>query len=137
MVFRWSGFADLTFSESAWSAFARAAELAETDAHEQCSEAWVLHDRRITFAVETESGRALVEGIKRFLGLLALQAESGEAVVEIASPRERWLRRAASPSISKELAISAADEPPNSRTIRASPPNPAELERKRQGKISS
>jgi hypothetical protein len=117
MSLRWSGFADLAFAESAWSAFARAAELAETDAHEQCPEAWVIHDRRITFSLATVSSRSLVEGMKRFLGLLALQAESGEAVIEVEAPVERWIRRAASPSVSKELAL---DDAPESRTIRAS-----------------
>lgn len=121
MVVRWSGFADLVFAESAWSAFARAAELAETDAHEQCPEAWVIRDRQITFSLETESRRALVEGMKRFLGLLALQAESGEAVIEVEAPLERWVRRAATPSISKELAFDAdTEDAPESRTIRAS-----------------
>lgn len=118
MVLRWSGFADFAFADSAWGAFARAAELAETDAHEQCPEAWVIHDRRITFSLATESGRALIEGMKRFLGLLALQAASGEAVIEVESPLERWVRRAASPSISKELALES--DAPESRTIRAS-----------------
>src|SRR5262245_42328352 len=120
MAVRWSGFADLVFTESARSAFARAAELAETDAHEQCPAAWVIDDRRIAFSLTIESGRALIEGMKRFLGLLTLQAESGEAVIEVEAPLERWVRRAATPSISKELAFALEDEVPASRTIRAS-----------------
>lgn len=118
-MLRWNGYAELAFAESAWIAFARAVELAEADAHEQHPEAWIIDDRRITFLLETESGRALIEGTKRFLGLLALQAESGEAVIEIAAPSERWVRRAATPSISKELALDPEDEAPESRTIRA------------------
>ena len=116
MSLRWSGFADLVFADSAWLAFARAAELAETDVHEQHQGAWILDDRRVTFALETESNRAVVEAMQRFLGLLALQADSGEAIIEIAEPRERWLRRAASSS-STELVES--ESPPESRTIRA------------------
>src|ERR1700679_1888071 len=95
MSLRWSGFADLGFSESAWLAFARAAELAETDVHEQHQDAWIIDDRHIAFALETESGRGPIEAMERFLGLLVLQAERGEATIEIAEPVERWVRRAA------------------------------------------
>ncbi|APR86787.1 hypothetical protein A7982_12136 [Minicystis rosea] len=115
---RWNGFAELAFTESAWIAFARAVELAETDAHETHPEAWVIRDRRITFSVEAESGRAVVEGMKRFLGLLALQAESGEAVIETAPPSERWVRRADTSFGSHDLLIDPEDEAPHSRTIR-------------------
>ncbi len=60
MGLRWSGYANLAFAESAWLAFARAAELGETDVHEQHPEAWAIDDRRVTFAVETESSRVSV-----------------------------------------------------------------------------
>jgi hypothetical protein len=119
MLLRWSGFADLVFAESAPLAFARAAELAETDVHEQHRDAWLIDDRHLAFSLESESTRPTIEAMKRFLGLLALQAEGGEAVIEIAEPRERWLRRAASPSISKELTLDMDDEAPESVTIRA------------------
>ena len=118
MLHRWSGFADLAFAESAGLAFARAAELAETDVHEQHHDAWVIDDRHLSFSLETESGRATIEAMKRFLGLLALQAQEGEATIEIAEPRERWLRRAASPSSSDDLRA-AMEGPPESQTIRA------------------
>jgi hypothetical protein len=115
---RWSGFADLVFAESARLAFAKAAELADTDAHEEHAEAWIIQDRQVTFSIETESGRPLLEGMRRFLVLLALQAESGEAVLEVAEGGERWVCRAATPSVSKELAVDPEDEAPESRTIR-------------------
>jgi hypothetical protein len=118
MATRWSGFADLAFATSAWIAFARAAELAETDAHEHHPEAWIIHDQRITFSLEATSGRAQIEGMKRFLSLLAMQAESGEAVLEVDAPSERWVRRAATPSISKELSL-VADDAEHPVTIRA------------------
>jgi hypothetical protein len=117
MSFRWSGFADLAFTESARLAFARAAELAETDAHEEHRAAWVIDDQRLTFSIETESSRPVIEGMKRFLGLLALQATSGEVVVEVVNPPERWGRRAAPPSISKELTLDPSGA--EHRTIRA------------------
>jgi hypothetical protein len=117
MFVRWSGFADLVFAESASLAFARAAELADTDVHEQHQDAWVIDDRRLSFSLETSSSRAVIEGMKRFLGLLALQAQEGEAAVEIASLRERWVRRAASPSHREELGVDS-ESPPQSQTIR-------------------
>ena len=122
-MMRWSGYADLVFAESAWLAFARAAELADTDVHEEHSEAWVIDDRHLTFALEHESGRPHVDALERFLGLLTMQAESGEAVIEIAAPSERWVRRAAPPSISDEVSVELEDRGPSSRTIRAGSPS--------------
>jgi hypothetical protein len=121
---RWSGSADLEFPDSAQLAFARACELGETDVHEEFVGAWAIEDRRITFSLEVETGRPVVEAMRRFLALLALQATAGEAVIEIAFPPERWTRRPATPSISKEIepldgAGSDADDEPSSKTIRA------------------
>jgi hypothetical protein len=121
---RWSGSADLEFPDSAHLAFSRAAELAETDAHEQYAGAWAIEDRRITFSLEVETGRPVLEAIRRFLTLLALQATAGEAVLEIAFPPERWTRRPAAPSFSKELVILDVggfdeDDSPSSKTIRS------------------
>jgi hypothetical protein len=114
MSLRWSGFAHLSFSESAWLAFARAAELAETDIHEQHQDAWIIDDRHIAFALETESGRGPIQAMQRFLDLLVLQAEAGEARIEIAEPCEHWVRRAA-----QEEDPPASEGMPESRTIRA------------------
>jgi hypothetical protein len=116
-MLRWSGFAEFAFDD-ARLAFARAAELADTDAHELHPEAWVVDDQRVTFSLDAESSRPVLEGMKRFLGLLALQAQRGEAVIEVEQPLERWVRRAATPSVSKELALDP--DAPASRTIRAS-----------------
>lgn len=121
---RWSGSADLEFPDSAHLAFARAAELAETDVHEQYVGAWAIEDRRITFSLEIESGRQVIEAMRRFLALLALQAIAGEAVIEIAFPPERWARRPDALSFSKEIVIidgigSDEDDGPSSKTIRA------------------
>jgi hypothetical protein len=113
----WSGFAELVFADSALYAFARAAELADTDVHEQHLGAWAIDDRHLTFSLETDSSRAVMEAMQRFLGLLVLQAESGEALIEASPPSERWVRRAASPSISKELTFAVSDDVPQSKTI--------------------
>jgi hypothetical protein len=113
---RWSGFADLVFAESAWHAFARAAELADTDVHEQHQDAWIIEDQHLSFSLQTETTRASVDAMKRFLSLLALQAQEGEATIEVAEPPERWLRRAASSSGMEEL--TQEDGPPLSTTIR-------------------
>ena len=120
---RWSSSVDLEFPDSAHLAFARAAELAETDVHEQYAGAWAIEDRRITLSIEIETGRQVIEAMRRFLALLALQATAGEAVIEIAFPPERWARRPASLSSSKEIMIidgigSDEDDEPSSKTIR-------------------
>lgn len=115
----WSGFADLAFTESARLAFARAAELAETDAHEEHPEAWVIDDRRIVFSAESAaSSLGHVAGMKRFLGLLALQAMAGDAVIEVLVPPERWHRHAALSSLPDDGQVSFLSDPPESRTLR-------------------
>jgi hypothetical protein len=117
---RWSGFADFSFPDSAHLAFARAIELAETDTQEQHPDAWVIEDRQVTFSLQAESNRSDIESIERVLDLLALQAIAGEAVVEVAFPPERWVRRASTPPFSGELAIDEGDSEngPMSKTIR-------------------
>ncbi|MEP7121833.1 MAG: hypothetical protein ABJE95_13015 [Byssovorax sp.] len=83
---RWSTSVDLEFPDSAHLAFARAAELAETDVHEQYVGAWAIEDRRISLSLEIETARPTIEAVQRFLALLALQAIAGDAVIEIAFP---------------------------------------------------
>ncbi|HVY45827.1 MAG TPA: hypothetical protein VHB21_08110 [Minicystis sp.] len=113
---RWTGFAELRFEGSAGLAFARAVEQAATDVHLELPDAWVVEDRRVTFSAEVEGGPQLLEGTKRLLRALALQAVAGDVALEIAQPFERWVLRAAPPSSSKELAV--GDEPPDGETIR-------------------
>lgn len=103
-MLRWTGFADLSFAESARLSLARAVEQAETEAHEELPGAWVIEDRRITFSVETETSRATVEGLKRLFGALMMVATSGEVMIEVEGG-ERWARKASSPSVSKEIAV--------------------------------
>lgn len=109
---RWTGYAELSFAQSARLAFARAVDQAETEAHGEFPDAWVIEDRQISFSVTAESSRPVIDGIQRLLGILVLSAVSGEAVVESEQPAERWSRRAAAPSISKEITIGeeSADE---------------------------
>jgi hypothetical protein len=102
---RWTGFADLTFVDSAHLAFARAAEQAATDVHLDRPEAWVVEDRHVSFSAEIDAGLPVLEGTKRLLGALVLQAISGEAVIEVTQPYERWILRAAPPSVSKEILV--------------------------------
>jgi hypothetical protein len=105
---RWTGFADLSFADSAHLAFARACEHAMTDAHEAQPESWVIEDRRITFSADVESGPQQIDGTKRLLAALVLQALAGDAVIEVAQPPElpeRWVLKAGTPSISKELVV--------------------------------
>jgi hypothetical protein len=126
---RWTSFADLVFADCAWLAFARAAELAETDVHEQFRGAWVIDDRRIQLSLDDlESGRSAVDGMKRFLGLLALQAIDGEARVVVSRPTERWVcGPASSPATSRRTGREEAptsgmsDSGPRATTVRAEP----------------
>jgi hypothetical protein len=125
---RWTGFADLVFAESAHLAFARAVEQAATDVHEHRPESWVIEDRRIAYAEDVDDSTAdprarsvvaspqALEGTKRLLAALALQAIAGEAAIEVAMPPERWVVRAAAPSISKELVV--GDDVGEGETIR-------------------
>jgi hypothetical protein len=117
MPLRWSGFADLAFAESAWLAFARAAELAETDVHELHRGAWVIDDQHISFSLEAEGTRSTVEAMQRFLGLLVLQAEDGEATIEVAEPRSCWARRAVPASVAPH----GTESPPASSTLQPTP----------------
>ena len=114
---RWTGFADFGFAASARLAFARALERAETDAHEDTPDAWVVEERRVAFSFDGETSVAVLEGCKRLLGALAAEAHAGEVVIETKDPSERWARRAALPSISKEIAIVEEYDGP-SETIR-------------------
>ena len=107
---RWVGFADLTFATSAQLAFARAVEQAATDAHELRPEAWGIEDRRVVYSDEAEAPIAVLDGTKRLLAALALLAIDGDAVLEVATSAERWVVRAAPPSISKELVVGDDDD---------------------------
>lgn len=122
-MLRWSGYADFSFPESAPLAFARAVELAETDTHEEHPDAWVIEERRVSFSLEAESSRQAIESIKRLLDLLALQAVQGEALIEIAFPAERWLRRTSTPAMESGPAPSDGEltDGPTSKTIRTAP----------------
>jgi hypothetical protein len=114
---RWTAFADLTFAESAHLAFAKASEIAGAEAAIELHGAWLIEDRRIAFHADGDAGRATIESAIRVLDALVVQATSGEAIVELVDvTSERWARKAASPSISKEISI--ADAADVSETIR-------------------
>src|SRR5262245_5686736 len=83
MNVRWTGFAALSCPGSAGLAFSRALEQAETDAHEQHPEAWVIEDRRISFSVQADTSRPVLDGTKRLLDALVLEAVAGEVLVEV------------------------------------------------------
>ena len=110
---QWTGFADLVFPGSARLAMARAHERAETEAQEALPEAWEVDDRRVAFSFEGQTSRAVLEGCHRLLESLVLEASSGEAILECKAPVERWVMRAAGPSVSKELVVGDDAEPPS------------------------
>ena len=77
----------------------------------------------MSFSLEAESSRQAIESIKRLLDLLALQAVQGEALIEIAFPAERWLRRTSTPAMESGPAPSDGEltDGPTSKTIRTAP----------------
>jgi hypothetical protein len=117
-MLRWTGFADFCFEESAHLALARAQEQEVTDAYTAAPEAWLVDDRRITFSLQTESALSLLEGTKRLLAALSLQAASGEAVIEIAPSSERWVRHAGAPPTSATVGYPEEDYEGAGETIR-------------------
>jgi hypothetical protein len=106
----WSGFADLTFAGSAGLALERALEQAQTEAYQDLREAWVIEDRHIAFSIDSETPHAQLEGTRRILAALVLEAVAGEVAIETANPGDRWVRRAAVPSVSKEITIGEGDD---------------------------
>src|SRR5262245_7765154 len=106
---RWSGFADLVFPGSARLALARAVERAGTDVVEKHPDAWLVEDRRIAFALADETGRAVLESVKRLLEELVDAACGGEAYIETANPVERWARNAKPPMNSEQVQIASED----------------------------
>jgi hypothetical protein len=119
----WTGFADLGFSGSARLALVRAHERAETEAQEALLEAWEIDDRHVAFSFEGETSRAVLEGCRRLLEALVLEATSGEALLECRGSHdavgERWVMRAGVPSVSKELVVGDELEPPSTLRTQA------------------
>ena len=113
----WTGFADLSFTDSARLAFARALDRAETDVDQAHPDAWVIEDRHVAFAFDGDTSRQIVDATKRLLDALVVGAIAGEATLEIDQPRERWTRKAG-PSISKEIALVDEDYEGAGETIR-------------------
>lgn len=109
----WTGFADLGFAGSARLAMARAHERADTDAQDALPEAWEIDDRHVAFSFEGETSRAVLEGCRRLLESLVLEATSGEALLECRATTEKWVLRAGAPSVSKELVVGDEGEPPS------------------------
>lgn len=116
---RWSGSAELVFSESARLAFAKALEEAQTDVDREHPEAWLVDDRRIAFSITTETTAAVLDAYKRLLKLLVDRASAGEAVIEMESPPQRWARKAH--TVSSTVRVDDTEDPDDAlETIRTS-----------------
>lgn len=83
------GFAELTYLESARLVFARVSEKAAFDVTLDHPEAWIVDDRRISFAIEADLTEAEVEAHQRLLEDLAREAANGEAYLDVTG-FERW-----------------------------------------------
>jgi hypothetical protein len=92
-MIHWSGYAEIWFGESAHLALARAVEQSGSDALSLFADAWLIEDRSITLHVETHTPRAEMIAVQRLLSELLLEAERGEAVIDV-PPFERWSRSA-------------------------------------------
>ena len=117
------GFAELTYAESARLSFARACEKAPIDITLEHPHAWVVDDRRISFALDADLGAAEVAAHRSLLEDLVREASTGEAYLDV-DGQERWaltLGHAVS-GVPRERAsgAEALDDPPiDLTTIRA------------------
>lgn len=104
---RITGFADLTFAQSAHLALARASEIAQTDVEVLHPEAFAVEDRQLQFSVDCLASQVAIDGFRRLLDALVRDATSGEASLEVETG-ERWALRApvdgAQPSGARALA---------------------------------
>lgn len=77
------------FQESARLSFARACERVAHDVTVEHPHAWVVDDRRVSFAIELEMSGAELQDHQRLLEELAREASSGEAFLA-PDGHERW-----------------------------------------------
>jgi hypothetical protein len=98
------GYAEMRFDENAHLVLARAVEQSGSEALASLPEAWLVEDRTITLNVEVDTARGEMIAVKRLLTALLLEAEQGEAVIEV-PPFERWSRDAGpAPSLNQMFA---------------------------------
>lgn len=98
-MIHWLGYAEIRFCENAHLVLARAVEQSGSDAISVLPDAWFVDDRSITLHVEVDTPRGEMVAAKRLLSALLVEAEDGEAVIEV-PPFERWSRSAGStPSV--------------------------------------
>jgi hypothetical protein len=90
---RITGYADLTFAESAHLALARAGEIAQTDVEVQHPAAFAIEDRRLQFSIDANASPIEIDGFRRLLEALVRDATTGEASLEVETG-ERWAQRA-------------------------------------------
>lgn len=83
------GFAELTYTESARLSFARACEKAPVDVTLDHPHAWVVDDRRISFALDTDASLADVAAHRALLEDLVKEASAGETYLDVEG-QERW-----------------------------------------------
>lgn len=92
-MIHWLGYAEIRFCENAHLVLARAVEQSGSEALSLLPNAWLIDERTITLHVETDTPRAGMIAAQRLLSALLLEAEDGEAVIEV-PPFERWSRSA-------------------------------------------
>jgi hypothetical protein len=117
------GFAELTYAESARLSFARACEKAPADITLEHPHAWVVDDRRISFALDAELTGADLAAHRALLEDLAKEASSGEAYLDT-DGQERWSiimgQTVSGVPLERASGAAAFDDPPiDLTTIRA------------------
>jgi hypothetical protein len=117
------GFAELTYADSARLSFARACERAPIDITLEHPHAWVVDDRRISFALDADLAAQDLAAHRALLEDLAKEASSGEAYLD-AEGLERWSllvgQAVSGVPLERTSGAEALDDPPiDLTTIRA------------------
>lgn len=107
---RITGFADLTFAQSAHLALARACEIAQTDVEVLHPSAFAVDDRQLQFSIDVRATQVEIDGFRRLLDALVRDATSGEASLEVETG-ERWALRAPVDGVQRSGARALAGGP--------------------------
>jgi hypothetical protein len=119
---RIQGFAELVFEESARLSMARVCERAPVDVSLVHPEAWVVDDRRISFALDATLSEPEVAEYEAFLKDLSSEARSGEFELRVDGQRRVFERIGAVESGSPTRASGPASEDGIRETVRVKRP---------------
>jgi hypothetical protein len=87
------GYAELVFEESARLIVARVCERAPVDVTLQHPDAWIVDDRRVSFALDADLSDAELADYDAFLRDIAAEAQAGELELCVDGQRRLFERR--------------------------------------------